>query len=287
MNGKKGKGRSILIIVFSAVLIMMGLYAQSLISQQTKVTMVEMAQIQSSFASEVAEEVAEADSEQSETTLTSESDVQGQAAKPVILEEYADKYAANSDMIGWLYIEDTKINYPVMQTPGDEEFYLGKNFEKEEDVNGSLIMDTDSVVGVGTGADGYADGMEPSDNLIVHGHTMNSGEMFGELDLYADEQYGKAHSVICFDSLYEKRKYELIAVFESEVFGKEEDVFKYYKFFNAETQAEFDDWYRNIKEMSLYDTSVTAEFGDEFITLSCCAYHTENGRFVVVAKRIQ
>ena len=61
----------------------------------------------------------------------------------------------------------------------------------------------------------------------------------------------------------------------------------YYQFFQADTQDEFDDWYDNIKAMSLYDTGVTAEYGDEFITLSCCAYQVEDGRFVVVGKRIK
>lgn len=115
---------------------------------------------------------------------------------------------------------------------------------------------------------------------------MKSGAMFGNLDYYEDEQYGLSHSTICFGSLYEKKEYELIAVFYSQVYYQSEDVFKYYKFFQADTQEEFDDWYNNIMELSLYDTGVRAEFGDEFITLSCCAYHVEDGRFVVVGKRI-
>jgi sortase B len=114
---------------------------------------------------------------------------------------------------------------------------------------------------------------------------MKSGLMFGDLLLYEDKDYGMSHNIICFDSLYEKREYELIAVFYSQVFYKWENVFKYYNFFQADTQEAFDDWYRNIKELSLYDTGVTAEFGDEFITLSCCAYHVDDGRFVVVGKR--
>ena len=116
---------------------------------------------------------------------------------------------------------------------------------------------------------------------------MKSGQMFGNLKLYADSAYGMEHSVICFDSLYEKREYELLAVFYSKVYNKKDDVFKYYKFFQADTQEEFDDWYGNIKKLSLYDTGVTAEFGDEFITLSCCSYHTEDGRFAVVGKRVK
>ena len=204
-----------------------------------------------------------------------------------ILFEYEELYNQNNDMIGWLKIEDTVIDYPVMQTMEDENFYLKRNFEKESDDNGCLIMDTDSVVGVGTKELGYVESKEPSSNLIIHGHNMKSGNMFGELDLYKNETYGKEHNIICFDSIYEKREYELISVFYSQVFYQHEDVFKFYKFFQADTQEEFDDWYNNIKQMSLYDTGVEAELGDEFITLSVCAYHVEDGRFVVVGKRIK
>ena len=206
---------------------------------------------------------------------------------PEILPEYRELYETNQDMIGWLKIEDTVIDYPVMQTPEDEDFYLTVNFYKEPDKNGCLLMDTDSHVGSGTAACDYQDGERPSTNLIIHGHTMKSGAMFGGLKKYAKEDYGKEHSKICFDSLYEKREYELISVFYSQVYYQTDQVFKYYKFFQADIQEEFDDWYDNIKEMSLYDTGITAEFGDEFLTLSCCAYHVEDGRFVVVAKRVK
>ena len=207
--------------------------------------------------------------------------------KPEILWKYGSLYEINPDMIGWLAIDGTVIDYPVMQTMEDESYYLSVDFYGQPNKNGCLIMDTDSVVGTGTKADGYMDGASPSTNLIIHGHTMRNGDMFGDLSLYADETYGKEHSRICFDSLYEEREYELIAAFYSQVYYESEDVFKYYKFFQADTQEEFDDWYDHIKELSLYDTGVTAEFGDEFITLSCCAYHVEDGRFVVVAKRIK
>lgn len=141
--------------------------------------------------------------------------------------------------------------------------------------------------GTGTKACDYADGTAPSTNLIIHGHTMRSGEMFGNLKLYQDAEYGAEHHLIRFDSLYEEREYELIAVFHSQVYYESDNVFKYYKFFQADTQKEFDDWYENIKAMSLYDTGITARFGDEFITLSCCSYHVEDGRFVVVGKRVK
>ena len=205
---------------------------------------------------------------------------------PIMLSEYEVLYKQNEDFVGWLRIEDTVIDYPVMQCTEDESYYLTRDFYKEENKNGCLILDNDSSTGVGVVEYEYVNGSAPSTNLIIHGHTMKSGQMFGNLKLYKDEEYGLSHRIICFDSLYERREYELIAVFYSQVFYQSEEVFKYYKFFQADTQEEFDDWYNNIKEMSLYDTGVKAEFGDEFITLSCCAYHGEDGRFVVVGKRI-
>lgn len=210
-----------------------------------------------------------------------------EAEESGILPEYETLYSQNNDMVGWLTIEDTIIDYPVMQTMKDEQYYLRRNFEKEDDDNGCLIMDTDSVVGEGSREFGYVEDKEPSTNLIIHGHNMRSGNMFGQLSLYEDKTYGKEHNIIRFDSIYEKREYELISVFYSKIFYQHEDVFKYYKFFQADTQEEFDNWYHNIKQKSLYDTRVEAEFGDEFITLSVCAYHVRDGRFVVVGKRIK
>lgn len=204
----------------------------------------------------------------------------------VMLPEYEVLYSQNEDFIGWLRIEDTVIDYPVMQSLEDENYYLSRDFYGKENSNGCLILDNDSTAGIGTIEHEYAQGVAPSTNLIIHGHTMKSGQMFGNLKLYQDQEYGLSHNIICFDSLYEKRMYELIAVFYSQVYYQSDDVFKYYQFFRADTQEEFDDWYNNITNMSLYDTGVVAEFGDEFITLSCCAYHVEDGRFVVVAKRI-
>lgn len=205
---------------------------------------------------------------------------------PEILPKYKELYALNPDLIGWLSVDGTVIDYPVMQTMEDECYYLRLDFYGEPNQNGCLILDTDSAAGTGTKACDYANGTAPATNLIIHGHTMKSGEMFGNLQLYADAEYGAGHRIIRFDSLYEEREYELIAVFYSQVYYESDNVFKYYKFFQADTQEEFDDWYENIKELSLYDTGVTAQLGDEFITLSSCSYHVEDGRLVVVGKRI-
>ena len=187
---------------------------------------------------------------------------------------YEEAYLDNSDMVGWLVIPGTNVDYPVMWTPADENYYLYRDFDGSENANGCLILDTDSSP-------------EPvTTNLIIHGHNMKSGAMFGNLTDYEDEDYFREHQQIILHTKTCQRNYEVIAVFRSQVYKKTDEVFKFYKFFQANTQEEFDDFYNNIKALSLYDTGVSAEFGDRFITLSTCVYHVTNGRFVVVAKEV-
>lgn len=188
---------------------------------------------------------------------------------------YTESFLANSDMAGWLLVPGTNIDYPIMWTPEDENYYLYRAFDKSDNVNGSLILDTDSSLNPLT------------TNLIIHGHNMKSGAMFGNLTDYESKDYYEDHKQIILYTEECQRNYEIIAVFRSQVYKKSDDVFKFYKFFQADTQEEFDDFYQNIKELSAYDTGVTAEFGDRFITLSTCVYHVTNGRFVVVAKEIE
>lgn len=196
-------------------------------------------------------------------------------------------YALNPDTAGWVHIDGMVIDYPVMQTPDDEQYYLNRDFDGNYSAYGCILADTDCQIGTGTAVNDYADGTLPSTNIILHGHNMKNGTMFGNLDEFRKESFEKEHSIIKFSSLYEDREYEICAVFLSQVYRQNEDVFKYYKFFNAENENEFNDFYKNIKKMSLYDTGVEAQYGDEFITLSVCAYHVENGRLVVVGKRIK
>lgn len=188
---------------------------------------------------------------------------------------YRDSFLANEDMAAWLQIPDTVIDYPVMWTPEDEIYYLKRGFDGLRNHNGCLILDTDSC-------------LDPlTTNLIIHGHNMRSGAMFGTLTKYEDESYFQEHRYITLHTEECQRNYEVIAVFRSQVYKKSDTVFKFYKFFRADTQEEFDDFYENIMALSIYDTGVTAEYGDHFLTLSTCSYHVKQGRFVVVAKEIE
>lgn len=194
--------------------------------------------------------------------------------KSEILEQYQTLYNENHDFIGWLSIPDTNIDYPVLQC-SDNEYYLHHNFYREEDKYGCLYVKD------------IADVNTPATNFIIYGHNMKDGSMFGNLDRYQEQTFYQEHPFIQFNTLYEERTYQVLAVFLSQVYREDEDVFKYYQFYQADTETEFLDFYENIMASSLITSEVTATFGDTFLTLSTCAYHVEDGRFVVVAKRIK
>lgn len=192
---------------------------------------------------------------------------------PEVLDEYKNLLNKNKKLIGWIKIDDTNIDYPVMQT-SDNEYYLEHNINQEYDKNGTIFMDKDCDV------------LKPSTNLILYGHHMKSGKMFGGLDKYSDPKYYMSHRYIDFDTIYEKGIYEVMYVFRSRVYSEEEVVFKYYQFIDAVSEREFDSNMNEMAAVSLYDTGVTASYGDRLLTLSTCDYQEKNGRFVVVAKRV-
>lgn len=216
-----------------------------------------------------------APTETESTSETANESPEADNESPAVPNPYADVFASYEDIAAWLVVPGTIIDYPVVWTPEDENYYLYRDIDGNEDKNGSLILDTDSSV-------------DPvSTNLIIHGHNMRSGAMFGNLTDYESQDFYEDHKQITLYTEECQRNYEVIAVFRSQVYKKKDTVFKYYKFFQADTQEEFEDFYQNIKNLSLYDTGVTAEFGDRFITLSTCVYHVEQGRFVVVAKEVE
>jgi len=282
MNNLKNKlsvRLGILSLIFLAAAISIPIY-QYTAAEQSKDTLNRMNQPDgqagsSSDPSAAGAEPVDVSSGESRADNSSNEETASEENIPLVDNPYAESFLANEDMGAWLKIEGTVIDYPVMWTPREETYYLYRNFEGKEDQNGCLMLDTDSC-------------LDPlTTNLIIHGHNMRSGAMFGNLMKYENEAYCKEHSSITLYTRDRERRYEVIAVFRSQVYKKTDQVFKFYKFFQADTQEEFDDFYENIKALSLYNTGVTASFGDHFITLSTCAYHTEHGRFVVVAKEVE
>ena len=178
----------------------------------------------------------------------------------------------NEDIVGWIEIEDTNINYPVLQGE-DNEYYLTHNYKKETSQKGSIFLTKDY------------DWDLPSTNLLIYGHNIMNGQMFQNLLKFADEEFYKEHPVIRFTTQNEDKEYEIISAFKSRVFYKsEQNVFRYYDFVNAENEEEYNEFVKNAKEASLYDIEKTAKYGDQLITLVTCSYHTEDGRFVVIGR---
>lgn len=187
--------------------------------------------------------------------------------------KYSKLYELNHDFIGWLTIGDTVIDYPVMQCMSNNEYYLRKDFDGNYSESGTLF------------ADNSCDVKTPGDNIIIYGHNMKSGKMFHILTDYENESFYEEHKYIEFNTIYGDGMYEVIAAFYTQIYEEDYPGFKYYTFFNAASEESFNDYVANCRRLTPYKTS-NAVYGDKLITLSTCAYHTENGRYVVVAKKV-
>ena len=180
----------------------------------------------------------------------------------------------NNDIIGWLEIKDTNINYPVLQG-SDNDYYIDHNYKKEWSAAGSLFLDKDFDIENG------------SDNYLIYGHRNKTGIMFEDLIKYAKEDFYKTHTRIKFTTLNEDVEYVIISVFYSRVYYKNEtNVFRYYNFVNAQNESDYNNYVSNAKKASIYKIDETAIYGEQLLTLSTCEYSQNNGRFVVVAKKI-
>lgn len=190
-----------------------------------------------------------------------------------VLRKYAEVYLMNPDMVGWMQIPGTELNYPVMQTPDRIDYYLRRNFNKEYSAHGCIYVQEE------------ADVFAPSDNMTIYGHRMNDGSMFAVLARYTKKDFYEANPVIRFDTLREEHEYQIISVFKTTASIGEG--FSYHLFIDAENEEAFNRYVDTCRELSFYDTGHSAVYGDKLITLSTCEYSQTNGRLVVVAKRIK
>lgn len=189
-----------------------------------------------------------------------------------MLPEYRLIYGMNTDMVGWITVPDTKINYPVMQTPNNKDYYLKRNFNK-------LWSDWGAIY-----AREACDVNRPSDNVTLYGHHMKDGSMFAGLDKFKKESFWKTHQTFTFDTLYEHHTYQIWAVFKTSAILSEG--FPYHQFSDAASKEEFDQYVATIKSMQFYETGITPQYGDKLLCLSTCEYTLNDGRFVVMAMRI-
>lgn len=189
-----------------------------------------------------------------------------------ILFPYRSLYTINNDMVGFLEIPGTNIRYPVVQSPQSPNYYLRRNFYKRSATCGTIYVRE------------ACDVNKPSDNLTIYGHKMTNGTMFAQLHKYKDQDFYEDNNIIYFDTLTEYHTYEIFAVFQTQAnLGSS---FNYHLFDDAKDEAEFDQFVKSCKALSYYDTGITPTYGDKLITLSTCDKTIEEGRLVVVARRI-
>ena len=218
---------------------------------------------------------------QTETEVAEPSETAGetQSAAPAATTEpggmlagYKDIYEMNNDVVGWIKMEGTKLDYPVMQTPNDPNFYLYRDFDKKNSKRGSVYAKEDCDIN------------EPSDNITIFGHNMQDGSMFACLGNYTSKRAWEDNSLIFFDTLTEYHTYKIFAVFKTSAnLGQG---FRYHTFVDAASEQEFDEFVSTCERLSFYDTGITPVYGDKLICLSTCEYTLDNGRLVVAAVRI-
>lgn len=192
---------------------------------------------------------------------------------PPMLAAYEPLYQKNHDLWGWLTIEGTEVNLPVMHTPRDSEYYLHRAFDRTYSFSGVPFMDGTCYWGCG--------------NYLIYGHHMKNGTMFAPIVNYAREEYWQEHPLIYFDTLYETGTYEVIAAFYSTAFiPSDTEGFRYYLYTDLSDPDVFAEYVEQVRSVAVYDTGLDASYGDQLLTLSTCEYSAKDNRFVVVARKV-
>ena len=187
-------------------------------------------------------------------------------------------HKANPDCYGWIQVKGTRINYPVMWTPKEPEFYIRRNFKKQPTIAGVPFMDANSKLGV-------------TKNYMIYGHHIKAGTMFGDLEKFEDKDFWKKHKTFTFDEYRKGKqitgKYKIMAAFHTKIYPEKSKAFKYYNYAGITTNSDYDKYVKGIKSISEYDTGILPKNREQLVTLSTCAYHTDDGRFVIVGTKIK
>lgn len=193
--------------------------------------------------------------------------------KPEVYTPYLALYEENRDFAGWLRIGGAGIDYPVMDTPEDPEYYLHRAFD------GSRASGGTPFVGEG--------GTVDSDSFLIYGHNMKNGTMFGNLDYYRERTFYEENPVFTLTTVTEERTYEVFAAVSATTLSETAEGLHYYEYAGDLTKERFYALSGWLLENALYDTGIVPDFGDQIVILSTCSYHTKNGRFLVAARRKQ
>jgi sortase B len=188
--------------------------------------------------------------------------------------ELRQLYEINNDLVGWLKIENTTIDYPVMKSK-IKNYYLKKDFYKNYSSYGTPFLSEGCNI-------------SESDNLIIYGHHMKNRKMFGCLEDYKSQEFYEENKIIEFYILNGdetiKTNYEIFAVFKTVVYTS--NCFKYYNCIDFCNENEFNSFVDKVQDISIYKTNIIPKYGDKFITLSTCEYSNKNGRLVVIARKV-
>lgn len=195
----------------------------------------------------------------------------------------------NEEVVGWLTIPDTQIDYPVMQHENDtagDEYYLHRDINQDYSYPGSIFMDYrcnfDKV-----GADKTLE-VENSDNLIIYGHNMRDMSMFGTLKYYRnDDDYYEEHPIIELSSNYETYQYKIFAYFLCDADDTTETRFDYWNKIEFADESEFYAYVNEVKRRTLRITNIDVTYGDDLLTLSTCNSTFDTARLVIVARRVR
>lgn len=191
-----------------------------------------------------------------------ENPVEEPEAKPASKRNLAPLFEQNPDCIGWIYIEGTSVDYPVMHTPDEPQRYLRKNFEGEYAMSGVPFLE---------GTRELSD-----DNIVIYGHNMLNGTMFSDITLYTSREYFDEHPVIEFETAEGVKLYDIFAV----VMLKDIDI--WYYFDSALNAEHFDEMISDIKSRSLYETGIYPEYGKQLLTLSTCYGENDEDRIIII-----
>lgn len=229
------------------------------------------------LAEEVHDATASVAEENSPSAVGTEPAVQASTSTAARLTEQASVPAASSssrfyndipNCIGWLQIKGTAINYPVMQTKDDPEYYLHRAVSGDYSFAGVPFLDARCSIG-------------ESNQLVIYGHNMKNGTMFHNLRYYASKEFWKGHRTISLETLDGRADYEVMAVIQ---YDADHDPFRFYTYARMDLST-FVWFLRQVHARQIYDTGVTASFGDELMTLCTCDWTHANGRLLVIARR--
>lgn len=183
--------------------------------------------------------------------------------------DYDSLLAINSDCVGWIRVDGTDIDYPVVQA-ADNSFYLHRNFNQESAICGAIFMDYRNDIDLAR------------EHLILYGHQMKDGSMFKQLNGYKDKDFYKEHPEITLYLRNQKYSYDVVAVYVTNIARSG----GYYNYLHGNTREEQIEYLQNkMAAYQLYDTGFTVTQDDELLSLSTCEYSSTNGRLIVLAKR--